>query len=756
MDSFSWSLVARLAESSPEILLVMTSRDLDGTAPAEALARLERAGLTRVPLQPLALEERVILAGRTIGASALPPAIATWIAQRSGGNPLFCRELALAALENETVRIVDGQAELLADPGGGAGADLPRTLHGVITSRVDRLETREQITLRVASILGVKFSEEAMLAVHDAEPEATRADLGRLVERGFLDADSDPAAGRFSFHHVLLREAVYDSLPYRRRRELHSALARWMETRFADDLPAHAAALADHWERAEEWQLAFAALVRAGEAALRSYANREAVRHFAAAAAIRVRLPELRLHAAAWSPELGLARAHHRMGDERTSRRAIEDALRAAGEVLPRHALARMTAIARETAHRMLPAAIRTRPPRGPLRSPARLRDAVRAYDPLPEILYYENDPLAMTIAILRFARLAEAESQPSAERARAFGWLAILHSILGRRRALERTFDRALAVAADSGDAAVDAWLRLARGSALAQFGAWPEAERWLRESLERCAAMGDRTRWWNVMSALGHVLSYRGDLSAGAEIFAEALAANRDTDKPLFLCWGLAGRAEILHRLGRPRDGGETIRLLRAARSAHEQRPDRAADLFSRGLLAAALWRNAQTGEAYDLARDTIEHALEGVPVVWIQVGSFLGLTEVLGEAARDPALRDEAIRLLARLERGLRGFARLIPVGVPAQRLVRGTLEIARGRPRRARRVLAAGVEAAQRLAMPTELGRLHLGLAESLSDEAARAELERAIAVFSRIDARFGLRVARERLERRASS
>ena len=754
MDSLSWSVVTRLArataETGPCLLLLLTSRDLDTQAPPDALSRLTRAGLLRLSLGPLAMSERAQVAQDAVGARAMTTAAAEWIGRHSGGNPLFCRELAVAAVESGQLHIVDGVVEATSRDTPG-GARLPDTLQGLIASRLDRLEPAEQNSLRMAAVIGPRFSTEALLALQPSDELSLRRALQRLRERGLLDADPSAAEDHYAFHHALVCDSAYDSLPYRRRRELHANLATWLETRFSTDLAPQAASLAYHWERAENWERAFTARLAAGDAALQNYANREAADHFSAAVVLRGKVPALQTHAQAWHAELGLARAEHRMGDERSSRAHIDDALRATGENLPTHRGTLVLGILRELLLRALPARLRPQPE---TQRCGTLRATVQAFDTLPEILYYDNDPLALTHAVLRFLRLAEAEAYPSAEHARALAWFALLQASFGSRHSLDRRLDHALVLAESANDMQVDAWIRLARGSTMAQLGDWSAAEQWLADARVRCAAMGDRTRWWNVTSGLGHVLSYRGELAAGAALLNEALNINRDTDNPLFLCWGLSGHAEILHRLGRPEERGEVVRRLRTARDALAQRPDAAADLFSRGVLAAALWRDDHHDEAFTLARSTIDQTLDRAPLVWLQVSSYLGLAEVLSEAGHDPALRAEALRLFARLEHSLRGFARLIPVGRAAHHLVCGQIALLLSRPELARKHLLSGLQCAQQLGQPLEAGKLHLSLADALGPQRPREQveqLERSAAIFGRIHAHYAHTQVRMRLD-----
>ena len=740
MDSLSWSVTARVAQglevAGTALMLVLTTRQLEGHAPPDALARLGKSGLMRVPLGPLSAEDRVRLACDTIGAAALSPAAEAWIATHSGGIPLFCRELAIAAAASGELRISDGRADLDPDIARRLRtSQLPDTLQGLIGSRIDRLEPGQQQSLRMAAVVGLRFTFDALAALHEGDPQGLQQALRGLHAQGLLELES--TEGGYAFQHALIRDAVYESLPYRRRRELHGRLAQWLEQRFAADLISHSALLAFHWERAECWGPAYAARLRAGEGALQNYTHREAIEHFSAASAMRDTHLALRHHPRAASPELGLARALHRTGDERASRRHVEHALRAAGEQPPGTRGEQLRALLRELLWRLLPLT-----PRRPatLKSASALRTAVEAYDLLPDLLYYDNDVLGLGHATLRFLRLAEAEARATPEHARALGWYALLKSGLGSRRLIDSTLDTALDVARASADPATEAWLRLARGSVLAQFGAWAEAERWLREAAQRYARMGDRMRGWNVASGLGHVLVYRGELAAGAAVLGAAIADNRDTDNPVFLCWGLSGCAGALHRLGDPAERAGIVRRLREARAALAQRPDAAADLFSRGLLAAALRRDGQIEEARDLARDSIENALDRAPVVWLQVSAYLGLLEVLREPPRDPARQAETLRLMLRTERSLRAFARLIPVARPTLSLLRGEIERLRGRPQQARKCLLRGLKQAQELRLPLEQGELYLALASTLPLAYAAQERQHALAIYGRIGAR----------------
>src|SRR5262249_24238202 len=150
----------------------------------------------------------------------------------------------------------------LADPTrelGAAFADvlasrgLPSTLHGVVTSRVDRLSATEQYALKVASVIG-RTIPVAMLRyvfpVPIAEPELHAA-LATLERRDLIRAEAHGDGPRFTFRHAITQQVAYDLILYAQRRDLHQAVGTWLETRHAADLEPVLALLAFHWRRAE-------------------------------------------------------------------------------------------------------------------------------------------------------------------------------------------------------------------------------------------------------------------------------------------------------------------------------------------------------------------------------------------------------------------------------------------------------------------------------------------------------------------------
>jgi DNA-binding SARP family transcriptional activator len=130
------------------------------------------------------------------------------VLRSAGGNPLFAEQLLAYARE------------------GGDADSLPPALANVITARLDLLEPRERAVLQRAAVVGTTFSRAAVEDLTPlGEPGAVNATLAALVGQNYLRR----LRTGFRFHHVLVRDAAYASLPREERAALHERLADWLD-----------------------------------------------------------------------------------------------------------------------------------------------------------------------------------------------------------------------------------------------------------------------------------------------------------------------------------------------------------------------------------------------------------------------------------------------------------------------------------------------------------------------------------------------
>ena len=112
----------------------------------------------------------------------------------------------------------------------------------------------------------------------------------RLAE--FIERDPD-IPGAFRFRHALIRDAAYEGLSYRRRRELHGRVGEVVERRYGEQAEEQAEILSLHFLRAgravEGWRYS----VAAGRRAQSKWANVEAAEFYRRALDVASKVPGL-------------------------------------------------------------------------------------------------------------------------------------------------------------------------------------------------------------------------------------------------------------------------------------------------------------------------------------------------------------------------------------------------------------------------------------------------------------------------------
>ena len=219
---------------------------MGGTPPVSALTIL---------LEPLTDADATALVAAAAGDRLNDAEIAA-VVRRAGGNPLFLQELITSA-------------------GADGAEDLPETVDAVVGTRIDKLAPADRSLLRWASVLGVIFDGAVIADVLEDDPAAAGDSDAweRLAE--FIERDPYVAGG-FRFRHALIRDAAYEGLPYRRRRELHLRIGEVYERRHADDLSAVGELLSLHFSLGKDLAKTWHYSLAAGSSAQEKFANVEA------------------------------------------------------------------------------------------------------------------------------------------------------------------------------------------------------------------------------------------------------------------------------------------------------------------------------------------------------------------------------------------------------------------------------------------------------------------------------------------------
>jgi adenylate cyclase len=259
----------RLAER-PLLVLLMYRPTLDPDA-----LDTGRTPHTGIELMPLSRSSSEDLLAAWFGDSThlFPEHLRALILERAGGNPLYLEEV-VRALAAAGVLVRDGQAWRCT--GEAATAQVPTTLHGLLLSRLDRLDATERRVIQAAAVIGPRF-DVPLLKTVSAEPAAVDAALEALARAELVTPGPD-----HRFRHGLLQEIVYQNILVARRTVLHDRVGASLEAQGAGGPESleRLVALGHHFSLGADMRRGAQYLTAAGDWARGMYANADAIQHY--------------------------------------------------------------------------------------------------------------------------------------------------------------------------------------------------------------------------------------------------------------------------------------------------------------------------------------------------------------------------------------------------------------------------------------------------------------------------------------------
>ena len=263
------------------VLLVVTFR------PEFIPAWTAFAHVTLLTLNRLPRSQATTLINQVTTGRALPKEVVETILGRTEGIPLFIEELTKTVLELGVVRETTEGFELAVLSPSLA---IPTTLQDSLMARLDRLAPTKEVA-QIAACIGREFGYDLLAAVAGlAEAQLAEA-LEQLNRAQLVFCHGTPPEATYSFKHVLVRDAAYESLLKSRRQLLHARIAEVIEGSFSALAEAQPEILAHHLTQAGLPEPAITWWRRAGEQASRRSAMPEAEQHFSRALELLRGLP---------------------------------------------------------------------------------------------------------------------------------------------------------------------------------------------------------------------------------------------------------------------------------------------------------------------------------------------------------------------------------------------------------------------------------------------------------------------------------
>ena len=538
MDEASGDLLRHLTTSLRGMpWLVCVTRRAEGTgfhAPEQA------RGIT---MQPAPLDEAdcIALLEFLTADQPLSPHDTLALARRSGGNPLLVRELLSAT---QAAGSIDG---------------LPDSVESLMTSRIDRLTTSDRMLLRRAAVLGASFSTRLLADLLDDEtPPPSEDDWHRLAE--FVELRTD---GTVAFRRSLIRDAAYEGLPFRLRRELHARAGEALERSVADAVE-EAELLSLHFFHARRLEPAWRFSLVAGHRARAKFAPVEAAEFYQRAVDAARGLPDV-------------------AGEE------LADVYEALGDVRDRAGSYKEAGNAYRAARRLLSG------------------DPVREAQLLLKHAWIPEREGRYSQAIRWIGKgLRTLEQAPSADagrqRAQLYVWQAAVRQLQGRSADAIRWCSRAIEEAERSGDRDALAHAYYVLDWAYAELGRFDEAIHSER-ALEIYGELGDLAGQAAVYNNLGGFAYFQGRWDEALRLYERAREARERVGDPVNAAMATLNVGEILSDQARfdeaERCFHEALRVWRAA--AHQE-----GVAFATGFLGRVASRRGEFEKAMGLFRE------------------------------------------------------------------------------------------------------------------------------------------------------
>ena len=240
--------------------------------------------VSEIPLRPLDDRDSAALIDGLLAMDDLPAAVRFQVLRQTDGNPFFIEEV-LRALFDQGALQLDGSRLRWRGAQDAAQLQIPGNVQALLAARIDRLDRDAKHTLQLASVIGRSFYERVLESIHETAVglDEQLADLEALA---LIQEESRQPEFAYAFRHALTRDATYETILFRQRREFHRRVAAAYEDLFPDRLAEEAQQLAYHFAEGRQFDRALHYYRLAGDHAAALFANAEAAGHYRQAIAL--------------------------------------------------------------------------------------------------------------------------------------------------------------------------------------------------------------------------------------------------------------------------------------------------------------------------------------------------------------------------------------------------------------------------------------------------------------------------------------
>ena len=231
---------------------------------------------SEIRLQDLSPTDSQAMVESLLQTDAIPTELHQFIHDKIEGNPFYIEEIINSLIESKTLIKDDREWKVTRSI---TESDISTTIHGVISGRIDRLETETKRILQEASVIGRAFLYDILKRVTQIEMHIDQH-LSGLERLDLIKTRTIHPDLEYIFKLALTQKAVYNGLLKKERRKIHERIGYIMEQLFHDRLPEFYETLAFHFKQGESVHKAVDYLMKSGEKSLKRYAVEESHQYY--------------------------------------------------------------------------------------------------------------------------------------------------------------------------------------------------------------------------------------------------------------------------------------------------------------------------------------------------------------------------------------------------------------------------------------------------------------------------------------------
>ncbi len=229
-----------------------------------------------IVLKDLKPEDAQKMVESILKSKDIPAELKNYVLSKMEGNPFYIEEIVVSLLETNALVKRNGKwcvdKPILTE-------NIPPTVQGVISARLDRLEPFTKKILQEASVIGRSFPYDILKRTTELKEHIDES-LSGLERMDLIQTKAVEPNLEYIFKHVITQEVVYNELLKKERQRIHEKTGRVMEELFQERLSDFYESLAFHYKNGPSGTKAVEYLVKSAEKSLARYALDEAHQHY--------------------------------------------------------------------------------------------------------------------------------------------------------------------------------------------------------------------------------------------------------------------------------------------------------------------------------------------------------------------------------------------------------------------------------------------------------------------------------------------